>query len=156
MGAEPSQKRWVFSGVIIPEMAQKRSQKLALRFLDEADTLLDLGFENTINSILKVLPKQRRTGLFSATMTREVKELARAGLRNPATVSVAVKRNDDGSGHQGVPTQLENKFMVVESDEKLSQMVAFMQKHLPHRTMSPPGIEPGLSQPQCEVLTTTP
>jgi ATP-dependent RNA helicase DDX55/SPB4 len=103
--------------------------------LDEADTLLDLGFENTINSILKMLPKQRRTGLFSATMTREVKELARAGLRNPATVSVAVKRSNAASGHQEVPTQLTNKYMVVESDEKLSQMMAFLEKHTEQKFM---------------------
>jgi ATP-dependent RNA helicase DDX55/SPB4 len=90
---------------------------------------LDLGFENTINSILKMLPKQRRTGLFSATMTREVKELARAGLRNPANISVAVKSNSSASGHQEVPTQLVNKYMFMESDEKLSQMMDFMKKN---------------------------
>ena len=38
--------------------------------LDEADTLLDLGFHDTINQILSFLPKQRRTGLFSATQVR--------------------------------------------------------------------------------------
>ena len=47
--------------------------------LDEADTLLDMGFEIVIQHILRGLPKQRRTGLFSATQTREVKALARAG-----------------------------------------------------------------------------
>lgn len=38
--------------------------------LDEADTLLDMGFAATLNSIFGLLPKQRRTGLFSATQTR--------------------------------------------------------------------------------------
>jgi ATP-dependent RNA helicase DDX55/SPB4 len=38
--------------------------------LDEADTLLDMGFEATINAVLQRLPKQRRTGLFSATQTK--------------------------------------------------------------------------------------
>lgn len=38
--------------------------------LDEADTLLDMGFAGTLNSIFALLPKQRRTGLFSATQTR--------------------------------------------------------------------------------------
>jgi superfamily II DNA/RNA helicase len=37
--------------------------------LDEADRLLDLGFEDTIRKIIDHLPRQRRTGLFSATMT---------------------------------------------------------------------------------------
>ena len=56
--------------------------------LDEADTLLDMGFRDILNKILAMVPKQRRTGLFSATQTKEVKALARAGLRNPVTVSV--------------------------------------------------------------------
>ena len=46
--------------------------------LDEADRLLSLGFENSINSILSHLPKQRRTGLFSATQTKDVETLIRA------------------------------------------------------------------------------
>lgn len=41
--------------------------------LDEADTLLDMGFAGTLNSIFALLPKQRRTGLFSATQTRYVR-----------------------------------------------------------------------------------
>jgi ATP-dependent RNA helicase DDX55/SPB4 len=59
--------------------------------LDEADRLLDLGFQSTLNTILEVLPKQRRTGLFSATQTTEVENLARAGLRNPVAVNVKEK-----------------------------------------------------------------
>jgi ATP-dependent RNA helicase DDX55/SPB4 len=50
-----------------------------------------MGFQQALSRILSRLPKQRRTGLFSATQTREVKELGRAGLRNPASISVAVK-----------------------------------------------------------------
>ena len=38
--------------------------------LDEGDRLLSLGFERSINAILGFLPKQRRTGLFSATQTK--------------------------------------------------------------------------------------
>lgn len=61
--------------------------------LDEADTLLDMGFKQSINDILHVLPKQRRTGLFSATQTQEVKELARAGMRNPVSITVRVQHH---------------------------------------------------------------
>jgi ATP-dependent RNA helicase DDX55/SPB4 len=59
--------------------------------LDEADTLLDMGFRDSITKLLSLLPKQRRTGLFSATQTREVQSLARAGMRNPVTVTVKVR-----------------------------------------------------------------
>ena len=55
--------------------------------------LLDLGFQQTLTRILRHLPKQRRTGLFSATMTDAdaLSELVRAGLRNPARIVVKVQ-----------------------------------------------------------------
>jgi ATP-dependent RNA helicase DDX55/SPB4 len=70
----------------------------ALAVLDEADTLLDMGFAEAITDILTKLPKQRRTGLFSATQTREVASLTRAGLRNPAVVSVKVQYDAPSAG----------------------------------------------------------
>ena len=73
---------------------------LEVLVLDEADTLLDMGFADTLGGILAALPKQRRTGLFSATQTREVKALARAGMRNPAVVRVAVQQRA-GTGNVG-------------------------------------------------------
>ena len=56
-------------------------------------SLLDLGFQKVLTRILTHLPKQRRTGLFSATMTDAdaLSELVRAGLRNPARVVVKVQ-----------------------------------------------------------------
>uniref|UniRef100_A0A1B0D550 ATP-dependent RNA helicase n=1 Tax=Phlebotomus papatasi TaxID=29031 RepID=A0A1B0D550_PHLPP len=68
-----------------------RVKSLEILILDEADRLLDLGFTATINTILSYLPRQRRTGLFSATQTKEVMDLMRAGLRNPVVVSVREK-----------------------------------------------------------------
>lgn len=55
--------------------------------------LLDLGFQNTLTGIITHLPKQRRTGLFSATMTDAdaLSELVRVGLRNPARIVVKVQ-----------------------------------------------------------------
>jgi ATP-dependent RNA helicase DDX55/SPB4 len=64
---------------------------LEVLIMDEADRLLDMGFSVALTSILTRLPKQRRTGLYSATQTEEVDELARAGLRNPVRVTVRVK-----------------------------------------------------------------
>ena len=72
----------------LPELSLK---ELDLLILGEADRLLDMGFEATINSILARLPKQQRTGLFSATQTAEVLQLVRAGLRNPVKVGVKVR-----------------------------------------------------------------
>lgn len=59
--------------------------------LDEADRLLDLGFKEDIQKILGRLPKQRRTGLFSASVSEAVDQVVRVGLRNPVKIAVKVK-----------------------------------------------------------------
>ncbi|KFB49192.1 AGAP009808-PA-like protein [Anopheles sinensis] len=65
----------------------------AVRYLvmDEADRILNMDFEVEVNKILKVIPRERRTFLFSATMTKKVKKLERACLRDPAKVEVSSK-----------------------------------------------------------------
>lgn len=65
--------------------------KLKHLVLDEADRLLNMDFEQEIDQILKVLPKERRTQLFSATMTSKVAKLQRACLVDPVKVEVAAK-----------------------------------------------------------------
>lgn len=59
--------------------------------LDEADKLLDLDLGPVIDKILKVIPKERTTYLFSATMTTKVAKLQRASLSNPVRVEVSSK-----------------------------------------------------------------
>lgn len=51
--------------------------------IDEADLILQQGFETEINSILKILPKSRQTALFSATQTKKVSDLCRVSLSEP-------------------------------------------------------------------------
>lgn len=74
-----------------------KTSNLEVLVMDEADRLLDLGFKPQLNTILGLLPKQRRTGLFSASMSEAVSELIRAGLRNPQRIAVTVKSLKDGS-----------------------------------------------------------
>lgn len=102
-------------------------RSLEILVLDEADTLLDLGFAETLTDILGKLPKQRRTGLFSATQTTEVRALARAGLRNPVVVTVKVQ-NKDTQATQKTPTSLDNTYIMCSADEKLPQLVAFLRQ----------------------------
>ncbi|CAK6439956.1 unnamed protein product [Pipistrellus nathusii] len=103
-------------------------RSLDVLVLDEADRLLDMGFEASINTILELLPKQRRTGLFSATQTQEVESLVRAGLRNPVRVSVKEK-GAAASSTQKTPSRLENHYMVCKADEKFNQLVHFLRNH---------------------------
>jgi len=73
--------------------------------LDEADRLLDLGFKEDIQKILGKLPKQRRTGLFSASVSEAVDQIVRVGLRNPVKITVKV-RSLSGRDDQRTPARL--------------------------------------------------
>ncbi|XP_070580176.1 probable ATP-dependent RNA helicase DDX47 [Ptychodera flava] len=59
--------------------------------MDEADRILNMDFETEVEKILKVIPKERRTYLYSATMTKKVAKLQRASLKNPVKVEVSTK-----------------------------------------------------------------
>ena len=62
---------------------------LQMLIIDEADAILKIGFEEEMNKIIKLLPKERVTLLFSATMTKKVEDLCRLSLKNPVLVEVA-------------------------------------------------------------------
>ena len=66
-------------------------EALEVFVLDEADTMLDMGFFNDVQSIISKLPKQRQTLLFSATMPAEIELLAEAILTDPTKVQIAAQ-----------------------------------------------------------------
>ncbi|GJE95186.1 DEAD/DEAH box helicase [Phanerochaete sordida] len=66
-------------------------RNLQFLVLDEADRLLDMDFGPILDKILKVIPQERTTYLFSATMTTKVAKLQRASLSNPIRVEVSEK-----------------------------------------------------------------
>ncbi|KAF5290080.1 hypothetical protein FQA39_LY14861 [Lamprigera yunnana] len=98
-------------------------KKLELLILDEADRLLDLGFRNCLDNIFSYLPKQRRTGLFSATQTNEVELLIRAGLRNPISITVTEKAS------QSTPVLLQNYYVITKNNGKLATLVSFLEQN---------------------------
>ncbi|KAG6836515.1 hypothetical protein H0H93_007192 [Arthromyces matolae] len=124
-------------------------RELEVLVLDEADRLLDLGFQQTITRILTHLPKQRRTGLFSATMTDAdaVSELVRVGLRNPARIVVKVQAKKIAKGDEGrnskqvieerrIPSTLENYFVSCRASEKVVQLRRIISHEITERQSS--------------------
>ena len=104
--------------------------------LDEADRLLDMGFQEKVQGIVQMLPKQRRTGLFSATMSTEIKELVKAGLRNPAFISVKTKskvsNTKEGKEQAAMPRGLQNFYVTSSSSrEKIAVLFQFLKEN-PH------------------------
>lgn len=111
-------------------------RRVEVLVLDEADRLLDMGFKQQLDGIMQRLPRQRRTGLFSATQTEAVEALARAGLRNPVRVAVAVTGGGKGeeradgedagaAPQQRTPASLALSYTVVPSSaHKLPQLLA--------------------------------
>ncbi|MFY9175379.1 MAG: DEAD/DEAH box helicase [Peptococcia bacterium] len=66
-----------------------RLQHVKFAVLDEADEMLDMGFIEDIESILRKTPSERQTMLFSATMPLPIKRLAERYLKNPQTVTIS-------------------------------------------------------------------
>lgn len=103
-------------------------KSLEMLILDEADRLLNLGFERTINSILEKLPKQRRTGLFSATMSDALSELIRTGLRNPVRITVKVE-NATTRMEQKTPETLNSSYTICEYENRLPFLLSKLRTH---------------------------
>ncbi len=64
--------------------------------LDEADRMLDMGFNEDIMKIVTYLPKERQTLMFSATMPPKIRSLAQAILRSPEQVNIAMSKPAEG------------------------------------------------------------
>lgn len=109
------------------------TSNIQILVLDEADRCLDMGFENTFDAILDNLPKgSRQTLLFSATQTKKVKDLARLSLSSPEYVAA----NEEGSGKGGaIPDTLQQHYMVVPLEQKLSLLFSFIRTHLKSKVL---------------------
>lgn len=87
---------------------------LEFLILDEADRLLDLGFQDEVHEIVKMCPAERQTLLFSATMGTKVDDLVKISLKSPIRIRITDKRRnsveDDGVE---VANRLEQEFVRV-------------------------------------------
>jgi len=82
------------------ERGQLDLAKVGVVILDEADRLLDMGFAPEVRRLLRKLPEKRQTALFSATLSRDVRELAQRFTRNAAQVAIEPERPNVDSVEQ--------------------------------------------------------
>jgi ATP-dependent RNA helicase RhlE len=78
-------------GRLLDHMKQKTADfsNLEILILDEADRMLDMGFAEEINKILRLLPTKRQTMLFSATIPPTIQALSKNSLQSPIEISIS-------------------------------------------------------------------
>src|SRR5690349_8802011 len=95
--------------------------------LDEADRMLDMGFFDDIVRIIKQLPENRQTLLFSATMPPKIRSLAKAILKDPQTVNIAISKPAEGILQQAFvvhePQKIDLLKHIIKSDGHTSVLI---------------------------------
>lgn len=97
---------------------------LQMLVLDEADRIMDMGFQSTVDAIVEHLPKQRQTLLYSATQTKKVSDLARLSLKDPEYVAVHEAANS------ATPSTLQQNYIVTPLPDKLDTLWGFIKANL--------------------------
>lgn len=102
---------------------------LQMLVLDEADRILDMGFQRTVDAIVEHIPKERQTMLFSATQTRKVSDLARLSLQDPEYVAV------HEAASSATPSTLQQHYIVTPLPQKLDVLWSFIRSNLKSKTI---------------------
>lgn len=105
-------------------------RNLACLVIDEADRILEIGFEEEMRQIIKLLPKDRQTMLFSATQTTKVEDLARISFkRRPLYVGV------DDTREEATREGLEQGYCVAAADKRFLLLFTFLRKNASKKVM---------------------
>jgi len=103
----------------LEDLAQRRLvdlSRISVFVLDEADRMLDMGFQPQVDRIVRRLPRNRQTMFFSATLDDRVGELARAYTNSPSRIEGELSTSRQ-------PGEIEHHFVPVTSDTKLETLV---------------------------------
>lgn len=99
--------------------------------IDEADKILDIGFEEDMKQILNMLPEERQTMLFSATITAKTNDLVQLAIkRNPVHVGIDDKLEDSAT-----VSGLEQGYIVVKSESRFLVLYTFLRKNRKKKMM---------------------
>ncbi|XP_062382048.1 ATP-dependent RNA helicase DDX18 [Sardina pilchardus] len=105
-------------------------KNLQCLIIDEADRILEVGFEDELKQIIKLLPKKRQSMLFSATQTRKVEDLARISLKKEP-LYVGVDDNEESATVDG----LEQGYVVCPSEKRFLLLFTFLKKNRSKKIM---------------------
>lgn len=97
---------------------------LQILVLDEADRIMDMGFQSAVDALVEHLPTTRQTLLFSATQSKRVSDLARLSLKDPEYVSA------HEAAVSATPTNLQQSYIVTPLAEKLDTLWGFLRTNL--------------------------
>lgn len=106
-------------------------QNLKCLVIDEADKILDIGFEEDMKEILSMLPEDRQTMLFSATITAKTNDLVQQAIkRNPVHVGI-----EDQEDELATVKGLEQGYVVVKSESRFLILYTFLRKNRKKKIM---------------------
>ncbi|KZL74007.1 ATP-dependent RNA helicase DBP4 [Colletotrichum tofieldiae] len=94
---------------------------LQILVLDEADRIMDMGFQSAVDALVEHLPATRQTMLFSATQSKKISDLARLSLKDPEYVSVH---------EESTPKNLQQHYIITPLHEKLDTLFGFIKANL--------------------------
>jgi ATP-independent RNA helicase DbpA len=112
----------------LQEHLRKRSLRLSnlkVLVLDEADRMLDMGFEEAISDVVSYAPTHRQTLLFSATYTDPIREISQKFQFKPVSVSIETSQHD---------SDIEQHFFQVEKSKRINALAYLLAYHRPEST----------------------